>query len=64
MAMRLGWRNRLTTHLVDIDAKVTEGTLQIALCRAGVRLGPPTEASVDCVICNTRSQRSLLTQSE
>lgn len=56
MVMRIGVRNN-TRHLVDIDPKVPDDTLQVGLCRIGVRLGGPTDELVDCDICNSRAQR-------
>jgi hypothetical protein len=56
--VRIGYRGK-SSHLVNIDVKVPEGTSQMAMCRSTVRLGPPAKVergtSVDCRTCSSRN---------
>ena len=49
----------IRTHLVDIDDRVPEGTLQLALCRTSARLdaspGVESDARLYCEDCVRRA---------
>jgi hypothetical protein len=42
------------THVVNCAPSLIEGTLSLALCRRGARLGPATPIGVDASITCTR----------
>ena len=52
--MRLGYAKRVT-HLVDVGVDALEDSIEMALCGASVRLGPPEELRLgqvpDCRVC-------------
>ena len=52
--MRLGYAKQVT-HLVDVGVDAPEDSVEMALCGASVRLGPPEELRLgqvpDCRLC-------------